>query len=240
MKKSIFVLIFLFMTSSAWADDIQIPGDLMQGEFKEFVKEFGVALSFNSMAPAEPLGITGFDVAAEIVLTDISNNSTYWTKVIDSSDPPSYIPVPRLHLIKGLPFNIDVGAFYSAIPDSNIKLWGIEAKYAILEGTVATPALSIRGSYSRLDGVDDVDLNTQTLDLMISKGILIFTPYGGISGVWINGSENSPLVDLQDENENLFRGLVGVQITPFPLFAINAEASFGEVVQYGLKIAIRF
>ena len=241
MKKSIVVFIILFITTSGYADDIGITtGQVVQDEFKNFVNEFGVALSFNPMAPAEPLGITGFDISAEVVVTDISENKGYWTKMIDSNDPQSYIPVPRLHLIKGLPLNIDIGAFYTAIPGYNVRLWGLEAKYAILEGSVATPALSVRGSYSQLDGVDDIDLNTQTIDLTVSKGFLIFTPYGGVSAVWVNGSENSALVNLKDVNETLFRGLVGVQVSPFPLFVINAEASFGEVVQYGLKLAIRF
>jgi hypothetical protein len=241
MKKSIWVFTVLLLATPAFADDIRINTDqLLQGEFNDFVGEFGMALSFNPMAPAEPLGITGFDISAEVVLTDISDNKGYWKKMVDSSDVPSYLPVPRLHVIKGLPFHFDVGAFYSAVPDSNIKLWGFEAKYAILEGSVATPALSIRGSYSQLDGVDDVDLNTQAVDLMISKGFLMLTPYGGVSALWVHGSENSELVNLKDANESLFRGIVGLQIHPFPLFVINAEASFGEVVQYGLKLALRF
>jgi len=241
MKKSSLVFVVLLIATSAFADDISINTDqLSQGEFDNFVSEFGMALSFNPMAPAEPLGITGFDISVEIVLTDISDNERYWTKMIDSGDPPAYLPVPRLHVIKGLPFKFDVGAFYCAVPDSNIKLWGIEAKYAILEGSATTPALSVRGSYSQLDGVDDIDLNTQAIDLMISKGILIFTPYGGVSALLVNGSENSELVNLKDVNDTLFRGLVGVQIHPFPLFVINAEASFGDVIQYGLKVALRF
>lgn len=241
MKKIFIAFAILMMATTALAGDIGFnTSQIIQGEFDSFVKEFGTAISFNPMAPAEPLGITGFDVAAEVMLTDISDSKGYWTKMVDDYNPQPYLPAPRLHLIKGLPFGIDVGAIYSAVPDSNIVLWGLEVKYAILEGSIATPALSIRGSYSQLDGVDDVDLNTQSIELMISKGILMLTPYAGVGVLWINGSENSSLVNFEDVNETLLKGLAGVQISPFPLVAINAEAAFGDITQYGLKIAIRF
>ena len=38
----------------------------------------------------------------------------------------SFLPVPRLHLQKGLPGRIDIGAMFSSVPDSNIKVWGAE------------------------------------------------------------------------------------------------------------------
>ena len=241
MKKLLIVLFILLSTSNiSFADDLKFYQSMTQTEFDQFVEEFGSALLFNPMAPAEPLGITGFDISVEAVATDISNEESYWQKLVEDSDPDSYLIVPRLHIQKGLPFDVDVGAMYVEVPDSNIKLWGIEVKYAILSGTVATPALSIRGSYSRLDGVDEININTQSLDLLLSKGILMFTPYGGVSATRIEGSENSSLVTLSDVEKTGFKALLGLQFSPFPLLKINGEANFGDVTQYGLKIGIRF
>jgi hypothetical protein len=240
MKKYTLMLVLLSLTSLATAKDIEFTDAITQGDFKNFVKEFGTALLFNPMAPAEPLGITGFDVSVEMVVTDINDQEQYWQKLIDDNDPYSFLAVPRLHIQKGLPFNIDVGAMYLAVPNSNIKLWGIEAKYAILEGSMVTPAVSVRASYSQLLGVDDVDLNTQSLDLLVSKGFLMFTPYGGVSMIRVNGSENSEIVTLGDVNETSYRGLLGIQFSPLPLLIINGEISFGDIEQYGLKIGFRF
>jgi hypothetical protein len=240
MKKYTLMLVLLSLTSLATAKDIEFTDAITQGDFKNFVKEFGTALLFNPMAPAEPLGITGFDVSVEMVVTDINDQEQYWQKLIDDNDPYSFLAVPRLHIQKGLPFNIDVGAMYLAVPNSNIKLWGIEAKYAILEGSMVTPAVSVRASYSQLLGVDDVDLNTQSLDLLVSKGFLMFTPYGGVSMIRVNGSENSEIVTLGDVNETSYRGLLGIQFSPLPLLIINGEVSFGDIEQYGLKIGFRF
>jgi hypothetical protein len=224
----------------AAAEDIKIYQTVAQSEFDQFIEEFGAGLFFNPMAPAEPLGITGFDIGLEAVATDINESEGYWRKLVENSNPDSYLVVPRLHVLKGFPFNIDIGAMYVEVPDSNVKVWGIEAKYALLSGTAATPAVSIRGSYSQLDGVEEISVNTQTLDILISKGILMVTPYAGVSGTRIQGEEHSTLVALEKVEKTGFKTLVGVQFSPLPLLNINAEANFGDVTQYGLKIGLRF
>ena len=99
------------------------------------------------------------------------------------------------------------------------------------------PALSIRGSYSRLEGVHKLEMDARSVDLIISKGFLMFTPYAGLSIINIEGS--SDIVGLHDVGETEKRILVGLQLSLFPLI-INAEASFGEVPQYGLKFGMRF
>jgi hypothetical protein len=240
MKKILIMMLLLSGLNFAMASDIKFTDKITQEDFKHFIKEFGTAVLFNPNAPAEPLGMLGFDVSVEMVMTDINEDEGYWKKLVEDNDPYSILPVPRLHVQKGLPFNIDVGAMYVAVPDTNIKLWGIEAKYAILEGSSITPALSIRASYSQLQGVDEVELNTQSLDLLISKGVLMLTPYAGASIFRTNGSENSSLVALDDVNETDYRVLAGVQFSPLPLLILNGEVSLGEVPQYGLKIGLRF
>jgi len=241
MKKLLLILCLSAFASLAAAKDIEFTDIISQEDFKDFVKEFGASLLFNPMAPAETLGMTGFDVSLEVVTTDISDGKRYWEILVDDNDPFSQLPVPRLHVQKGLPFGIDVGAMYVNVPDTNIDLWGIEAKYALLEGGILTPALSIRGSYSQLSGVDDIDLNTQSLDLLISKGFLMLTPYAGASIIRVRGTENTSLVELDEVNETDYRGIAGVQFSPFPLLVINGEVTFlGEVRQYGLKIGLRF
>jgi hypothetical protein len=240
MKKVLATIALLSATGLASASDIKFTDEITQGDFKEFVKELGTAVLFNPMSPAEPLGIFGFDVSVETVITDISESENYWKKLVDDNDPFSYLPAPRLHVQKGLPFNIDVGAMYVTVPGSNIKLWGLEAKYALLEGTTLTPALSVRGSYSQLQGVDEIELSTQSLDVLVSKGILMLTPYAGASIIRIQGSENSNLVDLEQENEIGYRALAGVQFSPLPMFVINGEVSIGETTQFGLKLGLRW
>ena len=64
MKKIVLIMMMLMLVlsvnvASARDMDISIPSTLVQSEFDEFVKEFGVCLSFNPMSPAEPLAPDG-------------------------------------------------------------------------------------------------------------------------------------------------------------------------------------
>ena len=244
MKKLFAIIIILLLsTSFSYAKDFQITnifGALLQSELESITEELGVAMAFNPMAPAEPLGITGFDISTEVVYTNFHEGDLYWKKIVKDHDTFSSIIIPRIHVQKGLPFNIDIGAMYVAVPDSNIKLWGLEAKYAILEGTVVTPALSVRAAYSSLEGVDDINLSTKEFDILVSKGFLMITPYAGLSAIMVDGSEESPLIALNDVDKTVYRALIGLQISPFPLVVINGEVSLGQVAQYGLKVGIRF
>ncbi|KAA0258551.1 hypothetical protein FHQ18_05175 [Deferribacter autotrophicus] len=240
MKKFYILFFILLFSVVGFAKDLEFSQEILQSEFEDLSKEIGVALQFNPMSPAEPLGITGFDVAAELVVTDINEGKKYWKAIFNDQDPYSYISVPRLHIQKGLPFGIDVGGMYTYVPGTNIRLWGVELKYAILKGNVAMPAVAIRGAFSKLEGVDELDVNTQSLDLLVSKGFLMFTPYAGVTALRIHTKEHSDLVDLDDVRKTVFRALAGLQFSPFPFFVINAEASIGVVNQYGIKLGLRF
>ncbi|MFK5968811.1 MAG: hypothetical protein QM487_01635 [Candidatus Marithrix sp.] len=240
MIQKLIIAILLVMPSFVQANDIEFTDAISQNGFEEFIKEFGSSLLFNPMAPAESLGMLGFDISLETVITDISDDKEFWINLVSDNNPSTYLPIPRLHVQKGLPFNIDVGAMYISVPSTNITLWGLEAKYAILEGSTLTPAVSVRTSYTSLSGVDDISIDTQTLDILVSKGFLMFTPYAGASIFRINGSEHTDIVELDDVNTTGYRALVGMQFSPLPLMIINAEIALGEVTQYGLKIGVRF
>ncbi len=249
MKKIVALLalsLAVFGGTQAMARDINFSSAISQKAFKDLTKEAGAALSYRNTAPAEPLGITGFDAGIEVSAIDISG-SGYWEAAF-GNDAPSYLVIPKLRARKGLPFGIDVGAMYSYVPDSNIKLWGVEVSKALLEGTAATPALGVRATYTRLSGVNDLDLQTTGLDASISKGFLFLTPYAGVGGVWVNSEAKGDLKAMAAaagaplDTENVFQPRVfgGVKITPFPLLGITAEVEYQERPIYSLKGALSF
>lgn len=243
MKKIIVLALSLslFGGTLAMAKDINFVGALSQGNFKELSKEAGAAISFKNTAPAEPLGITGFDAGVEISAADISG-SGYWDTAF--GDAPSYLVLPKLRVRKGLPWSIDVGAMYSYVPDSNIKLYGFEVSKAILDGTAATPALGVRATYTKLAGVNDLDLQTMGIDASISKGFLFLTPYAGAGGVWISSKAKGKLKvfapSLQSEDIFQPRVFAGLKISPLPLFGVTVEAEYQERPIYSLKAALSF
>lgn len=230
------------IAGQAAARDISFITGLTQSQFKGLSKEAGMVLSYHNVAPAAPLGITGFDVAAELSIAEISG-SDYWQAAF-GNDSPSYLFVPRVRARKGLPFGIDVGGMYTYIPDCNVKLFGFELSKALLEGTAATPALGVRASYSKMTGVNDLDLQTVGLDASISKGILFLTPYAGGGAVWIDSNPQGNLRTLSptltEEKFWLGRVFGGVKIVPFPLLAVTAEVEYSMRPIYTIKAALDF
>lgn len=221
--------------------DISVPdGVLTQANFKDLSEQLGLVLAYHPLAPAEPLGLLGFDIGVEITASDIDENEQFWTDV--TSDIPSYLALPKLHAQKGLPFGIDVGLVYSQVPSSNIGMWGAEVKWAILKGTLATPALALRGSYTTLFGVDDLDVSTYGADLSISKGFGPFTPYAGIGQVATNSSSDATALGggaLQDESVSATHGFIGAKLS-FLMLSFVAEADFAAIPTYGLRLNLSF
>ena len=60
MKKMLFVFILLWVTPAIAADIAFQPG-MTQQFFKDFSKDAAGVLLYRAVAPAEPLGLTGFD-----------------------------------------------------------------------------------------------------------------------------------------------------------------------------------
>lgn len=209
-----------------------------QSDFRLLSEDLGAALSYKPLSPGEPLGVTGFDLGVEVTVTQLENSENY-ANAFTGGSPPDTLYLPKLHVHKGLPFGFDIGASYSAVPDSNIKVWGVEVRYAILKGSTTMPALAIRGSYTSLDGVDELKLNTTGVDLSISKGFAIFTPYAGVGRVWVTSTPD-PATGLTEEEFDLGKVFLGVNMNLAVVnIAIEADKT-GEATSYGAKLGWRF
>ncbi|MDD2539834.1 MAG: hypothetical protein PHH28_02175 [Desulfuromonadaceae bacterium] len=237
-----------FTVSPVLAADINFTRGIDQSSFKSLSKEAGAALAYRNMAPAAPLGITGFDIGLEVSAIDISSNSNYWNAAFNN-EAPSYLVIPKIRARKGLPFGIDVGAMYSYVPDSNIKFYGVELSKSVLDGTMATPALGVRATYTNLAGVDDLSLQTYGIDASVSKVFLFITPYAGAGMLWINSDAKGNLksktlselgIDLKSETISVPRVFGGIKVTPFPLLGITGEVEYVFRPIYSLKAAINF
>jgi len=234
-------LLFIATTSDviAGSNDIQLNAGISKSEFKDLSSQVGLFISYIPLAPAEPLGILGFDIGVEVTGVKIDSGSSVWKNAVSDSNPPDYIILPKLHAQKGLPFGIDVGAVFATVPGSNIKLYGGELKYAVLKGSIVTPAVAIRGSYTTLAGVDDIDLSTYGLDASVSKGFGPITPYGGVGQVWIRSSENVNSLDYDDVNTSATRLFVGTRISLL-IISIALQADFSDINMYSAKAGISF
>jgi hypothetical protein len=222
----------------AAADDIDNIALLAQAQFKRVSEDLGSALSYKAVIPVEPLGTTGFDIGFEATATKLAHPDDL-DAATSTGDAPDTLIVPKVHIHKGLPFGLDLGAFYASVPGSNIKLSGAEVRYAIFDGGIATPAVGLRAAYSKLSGVDDLDLKTTSLELAISKGFAMFTPYAGFGTVKTTSTpHNAPLLD--EESFSQSKSFVGANIN---LTFLNLDVEFdktGDASTTSLKFGWRF
>ena len=152
-----------------------------QAGFDTFSNELGGALAYRAVAPADPLGIIGFDIAVEGTNASFGGDS---------------VIIPKIKFQKGLPGNLDIAGYYTQLPLSSISgvsgdgtAYGVALSYAILEGGVVSPALAIRGSYTNADIPGVIGATTTGVDLEISKGFPIISPYAGIGMVNISTTD---------------------------------------------------
>jgi len=234
-----FLILFLAGPATAAKYDLVFPSTLSNSAFKDLVREGGAVAAYRGLSPAEPEGLTGFDLGAAVSLVNI--DSSVWDPVFKNGDAPGYLSVPSLHLRKGLPFNFDVGAMYSQIPDSDIKLVGAEIQWALLEGGIAEPAVALRGSYSKVLGVGDFDLHTLALDGVISKGFAFLTPYAGVGLVRISGSYagSDPTLKaaLNDQDLTEPRYFAGLQ-SSLGLLRLTLDAEYLQRPIYTVKLSL--
>ena len=226
------------LCATVHAGDIDTLQALGQNEFHLFTQDLGAALSYQSLAPASTLGVTGFDLGFAVTGTSLDHQDLY-EKASGGSSVPGTLPVPTLRVAKGLPFNIDVGAFYLAVPSSNVKLYGGEVRWAFVEGNAILPALALHGVYSKLTGVDQLDLHNQSVDLSISKGFALFTPYAGIGKVWTRATPvNVPGLGKESIAQN--KTFLGVNMNfGLPNLAVEVDKT-GGITSYGAKLGFRW
>ena len=227
----------LLTSLPAWGQQIDQLQGLAQREFRALSEDLGGVLSYRPQTPTTPLGVTGFDIGVAATGAKIKNLDLLERATSDTASSTVYVPTLRVH--KGLPWGFDIGVAYAKVPGSNVTYTGGELRYAIVKGNVATPAIGLRGSFTRLGGVDQLRMNTYGLDLSISKGFAIATPYAGLGVVWVE-SDPRGVLGLTSETFTLNKGFVGVGLN-FGLINFNVEADrTGSVSGYSAKVSLRF
>ncbi len=232
----------LLMTSNAYAsNDLNTIDALAQPAFRAFSEDLASALSYKSVSPAEPQGITGFDIGVELTGTKMANADIWWREVTGDSSVTSTLPLTRLHAHKGLPFGIDVGFSITSVPGSNINVTGGEIRYAILRGNVAMPAIAIRATSSRLSGVDQLNLTNTGYELAISKGFLLLTPYAGIGRIKSDSKpKGTAALALSKESFTSPKTFVGLNIN-LGVSNIGLEVDkTGDNTSYTIKYGLRW
>lgn len=241
MVRRTLTLLLCLAALPAAAKDVEITCSNCQQAFESVAEDLVAAIDYKAMGPAEATGITGIGigVVASYVPIDVDAD---WQQV--TGQDFSGIGLVGLQVTKGLPLDLDVGAFYSTVPGTNVDLYGAEVRYAFLAGSTTTPALSLRGSYVTVSGIDSFDLDSKSLELALSKGFGPITPYVGVGYVWGSADPaetykqapyNLKTADVEDT-----KATIGVRLS-LGLFEITPQAGqIGDNVNYGLRLGFSF
>ncbi len=146
----------------------------------------------------------------------------------------------RVGVRKGLPGGIDLGVSYGRALGGDVKLASAEIQYAILEGGLVKPALSIRVTGTRALDSDTYDLDQYGAEVLLSKGFAVLTPYVGAGLVRSEGTlDRGSLLSGFEEKETrtIFYGGVTLNLL---LPKITVEIEKAEVLQGAVRVGIGF
>ena len=206
MRRVLLACLLLGLSSTAFATNDVIISGLSQTEFNGLSTDLGAVTSYKQLQGSVSEGIAGFDVGFNVADTQVSHKDA-WSAA--TGENVSNVPFANVTVSKGLPFGFDVGGEYAFVPGSNVHLYGVEGRYAILDGGVAEPAVGLRAAYTHLTGVDNLAFDTKSLDISVSKGIGPLTPYVGMGEVWTSSSPDASthLSDFSQSNTEFFAGV---------------------------------
>ncbi len=227
----------LAATASAHAADFNALQLLNQTEFRAFSEDVAAAISYKGMIPSEGLGITGFDLGVSAGVTEVANRDVL-KKAAGGASVPKAVPLAGVRVLKGLPWDIDVGVTLLTLPGTNVRATGGELRWAFVGGNTLLPALAVRVSGMQLSGVNELKMRSTGVDLSISKGFLFATPYAGVGRVQV--SSKAPGAGLRDESFGQNKVFAGVNLAFVPLALVLEVDKTGEATSYGAKLAIRW
>lgn len=218
------------------AEDIQVTpsctatATACQRHFQDIAEDLVTLIDYKAGGPAEATGLTGFGIGAVFAYVEAGEG---WQPV--TGEDFSGLPLAGLQVTKGLPLNLDVGAFYASAPEIDVAVFGGEVRYAFLPGSTTTPALALRASYVKTSGIDDFEVDSTAAELALSKGFGPVTPFVGAGYVWGTATPDGSTGLSEAEVEDT-KAYAGVRLS-LGLFEITPQVgAVGDNVNYVLRL----
>jgi len=236
MSKRITAVLLFCATASVAAKDVEVTptctGATCQQAFESVTEDMVALIDYKALGPAEATGLTGIGVGVvgSYVPVDVEGD---WQQV--TGQDFSGLALVGLQVTKGLPLDLDVGAFYTTVPGTNVDAYGAEMRYAFLAGSATTPALSLRGSYVTVTGIDSFDLDSKSVELALSKGFGLITPYVGVGYVW-GSADPDASTGLTEAKVEETKAALGVRLSLGLVELTPQVGQVGDVVTYALRL----
>lgn len=235
MRNRILAVLLVCAAPAAMAKDIDLSNCTnCQKSFDVVAEDLVATIDYKAVGPAEATGAVGFGLGLVTTYTPVGDE---WKNV--SGTDFSGVGLVGLQVTKGLPLGIDLGAFYSSAPGTNISAYGVEARYAFLPGSAVAPAIALRLAYSATNGIDDFDLSSKSADVSISKGIGPVTPFAGIG--YVKGSADpDPSFGLKESKVDEAKYFAGVRLSLGLLEFTPQVGRMGDTTTYSARFGFSF
>lgn len=205
------VMVLAGVASSAAGSGFSFSSSFTEADFARLADAVADTIVFPNAGPAEPLGLTGFDLLAVGGGRNVDTGSGWWHRGVDGSTVAGSLNGGRLVARKGLPLGIDVGAQAGRVLGE--EFWGGELKWALLSGGVVSPSVGLRVTYSKLRNAP-VGLQVADAQLVVSKGFALVTPYAaaGYRRLKADATFGDPAVRRHEVTDGRAEGVVGVRL----------------------------
>jgi hypothetical protein len=223
------------LPAAAW----EVRPDAPEEAFEAFHQRFATAAYHYPRHGAAPLGLVGFDVYVDLAVDQDFDAEPFYDEAVSGGLPGDLLAVSRVGARKGLPGGIDLGASYAWALDGDVKLLSADLQWAIIDGGLLSPALSLRLTGTRSLDEGAYQLEQYGGELLLSKGFTVLTPYVGAGMVYSDGTlERLDGSELSTEDtQAVFYGGVTLNLL---LPKITVEVEKGEAVQAAVKVAFGF
>ena len=226
--------------------------------FSGITREYALALAPTLLAPAETMGINGFQFDLQFSVTSINAAKDYWQLGIEDETPPDVFVVSRIGVRKGLPGSFEIGMSTSYLIESELWMVGTMLKWGLHEGMASVPVdLAVRATYSKMVGSPQLDISMVGMDVVLSKsfgvaGVVNISPYVAYSPVWSTagsqvldatpGAIDSPTGDFvfAEETQLVNRFTVGSRFIMGLLNLTGEAAITPEQQTYSANVGIDF
>jgi hypothetical protein len=217
----------------------EVNGNATSADFHAFSERFSSDAYFYPRHDASPLGIVGFEAYADATYDKSFDDQSFNKTAVNGSYAGGFLSIGRVGVRKGLPGGFDIGASYGEALGGDIKLLSAELQYAISNGGLVSPALSVRVTGTRTINAKAYALDQYGAELLLSKGFVVVTPYVGAGIVTSKGTLDSPLGDSRSDTNTravLYAGVTLNLLIP----KIHFEVEKGETVQAAVRVGIGF
>lgn len=230
---SMVLLLVSCSASAAHAWSVDRSAD--ESDLAAFHLAFASATHFYPRHGAGQLGVTGFDLFADLSASEEFDSGGAVKSSLSGDLPAGVFSVARVGVRKGLPGRVNLGLAYGAAVDGDLGLWSGEVQWTMIDGGLVKPSVALRLTASQSEGSEAYEMESYGLDLYLSKGIGPVLAYGGMGLVESSGSikRDSGRVFETDETATVYFAGATLDML-IPRFTLALEK--GDAMQAAVRI----